>query len=315
MGLSRTGLAPGHTTVDVEGVDLQRVHAPRGFFRGSLTDVRDMWAFRELLGNLVRKELKVKYKDSILGFFWTLARPLLQLFVYALAIGYFLGASRSIPQFAIFLFTGLLAWGLFTDILGSCTNSIVGNAGLIKKVFFPREIFPLAVTGAALANFVFQLPVLLFAYLLARSFPDPANLPLGLLALLVLVVYAMAFGFVLAAANVYLRDVQYLVEVGLLLWFWMTPIVYDWTRVRTTLVEEAGRPLLFEIYLLNPMANVVMAFHQAFWPGGGTEQGSAFTYDGNLPARLGVFLAVGLVVLYLAQRWFARVQGSFAQEL
>ncbi|QCB93142.1 ABC transporter permease [Cellulomonas shaoxiangyii] len=292
---------------------MQRVFTRPRWFRGSLRDWADVWRYRELLSNLVRKELKVKYKDSVLGFFWTLVRPLLQLLVYSVAIGIFLGSGRVIPQFGVYLFTGLLAWSLFTDIIGGSTGSIVGNAGLVKKVYLPRELFPFSVVGASAVNFVLQLVVLIGAYVVTRSWPQPGDLLLVPLALAVLLVFATALGLVLAAANVYLRDVQYLVEVGLLLWFWMTPIVYDWTKVRENL--SGAQEWLFHLYMANPMTNVVLAFQRALWPGGRTEEGAAFYYDGDLVTRLLVVGGVSLVLLWFAQRVFARAQGNFAQEL
>lgn len=294
---------------------MERVNQPVSFWRGFGPTARDVWAYRELLGQLIRKELKVKYKDSVLGFVWTLLRPLLYLLVYAVAIGIFLGSGRVIPQFGIYLFSGLLAWTLFTDIIGGCTGSIVGNAGLVKKVYFPRELFPLAVVGAGLINVVLQAVVLVGAYLVTWNFPSAANLPLVPLALVALILFTTGLGLLLAAGNVFLRDITYLVEVGLLLWFWMTPIVYDWTKVRTTLVENNNLAWLFQVYLANPMADIVLAFQRALWPGGQTEAGAAFYYDGNLYLRLGVLIVVGLVFVWFAQRIFARSQGNFAQEL
>lgn len=309
------GSPPGHGSVDVADLPLERVNTRQPFARGFGRTAREIWNYRELLGQLIRKELKVKYKDSVLGFFWTLLRPLLQLVVYSVAIGLFLGSSKAIPDFGIYLFTGLLAWTLFTDIIGGCTGSIVGNAALVKKVYFPRELFPLSVVGAALVNFILQLSVLLAAYVVTWHWPTPANLPLVPIALLVLILFGIALGLVLAAANVYLRDVTYLVEVGLLLWFWMTPIVYDWTKVRTQLVDNHPLTWLFRIYVANPIADVVLAFQRALWPGGLTAKGAPFYYSGNLYLRLAVLAVVCCGLVWLAQRIFARAQGNFAQEL
>ncbi len=155
---------------------MQRVHAPSNFFLGFWPTVVEVWQYRQLLGQLTRKELKVKYKDSVLGFMWTLIRPLLTLLVYTIAIGGFLGNSKSIPLFGVYLFTGLLCWTLFTDIIGGCTGSIVGNAGLVKKVYFPRELFPLSVIGAAAINFLLQCVVLIGAYAVTGHWPQPDDL-------------------------------------------------------------------------------------------------------------------------------------------
>lgn len=277
--------------------------------------LKEIWDYRDLLRNLIVKELKVKYKDSTLGFIWTLIRPLLYLLVYSVAIGIFLGAGRTIPSFGVYLFTGLLVWTLFTDILGGATGTVVSNSGLVKKVYFPRELLTLSVVGASLVNAMLQVVVLVGAYIVTRQFPPVSDLYLVPLALIVLLVFATALGLILGAVNVYLRDVEYLVEVGLLLWFWMTPIVYDWTKVRQQLVVDHHLPWLFEVYMANPMTNVVLAFQRALWPAGHTPQGAAFFYDGNLAGRLGLLLVISLAFLGFALWVFDRLQGDFAQEL
>jgi ABC-2 type transport system permease protein len=289
---------------------LARVNAPRSFFSGSGQTLREIWQYRELLGNLIRKELKVKYKDSALGFVWSLLLPLVQLAVYWLVIGKFLGAG-SIPTYGVYIFCGLAVWTLFSEILSTATTSIVFNAGLVKKVYFPRELFPLAATGAAVVNFVFQLLILLVAVVIAGAnsgkWPQLEQLPLPILGLVVLVVFATALGLLLAAANVYLRDVQHLITVVLMLWFWVTPIIYNVRRVSSELPSA-----LYTAYLMNPMAPVVFSFQKFFWPQG---EGTEYEFSGNVYGRLGVMLAVGLVFLWLAQRIFAKAQGNFAQEL
>jgi ABC-2 type transport system permease protein len=291
--------------------ELTSATAPQGL----VARLKELWSYRDLLRNLVVKELKVKYKDSTLGFVWTLVRPLLYLLVYSVAIGIFLGAGRTIPDFGVYLFTGLLVWTLFTDIVGGATGAIVSNAGLVKKVYFPRELLTLSVVGAALINAVLQVVVLIGAYVVTRQFPAIGDLYLVPLALVVLVLFSTALGLFLGAVNVYLRDVEYLVEVGLLLWFWMTPIVYDWTKVRQQLVIDHHLDWLFQVYLANPMANVVLAFQRALWPAGQTPEGSAFYYDGNLALRLGVLAVASLVLLWVAMKVFDKAQGNFAQEL
>ena len=146
---------------------------PRGAIRGTIFSVKAIVAHRELLGLLVRREIKARYKDSMLGLLWSLLRPLTMLLIYYIAIGKFLGAERSIPEFAIFIFTGLTAWGLFSEIISLSTNSIVSNAGLIKKVYVPREIFPLSTVGSAGFNFLTQFAIFRHARgLIQRRFKD-----------------------------------------------------------------------------------------------------------------------------------------------
>ena len=273
--------------------------------------MRDIWAHRELLDLLIRRELKAKYKDSVLGFFWTMARPVAMLLVYYVAIGKFLGAEASprnpggIPQFAIFIFTGLTAWQLYSDIITQGTGSIVVNAGLIKKVYLPREVFPLGSVGAALFNFSIQLGILVGATAVIGQFPTGSRWLYFLLALLLLVVFGTALALFLAAVNVYLRDVQYLVEIMIMIMMWASPIVYSWG-----LVAKHFDGVLLDLYLANPMTQVVLGFQKAFWVAG---DGQAF--PPNLEAWMAVTLGASLVLLWLGQRTFARLQANFAQEL
>ncbi len=297
-----------------------RIAGPRqGFLRGTVQSVRDIVAQRELLRLLVRRELKAKYKDSALGFFWSFARPLAMLVVYYVAIGKFLGAEATprnpegIPSFAVFIFTGLTAWQLFSDIVIGGTGSIVGNGGLIKKVYLPREVFPLSVVGAALVNFAIQLGILVAATAVLGAFPTGTRWGYAALALAVLIVWASALAMLLSAVNVYLRDVQYLVEILIMILFWASPIVYAWR-----MVDEKVDGLLQWLYLGNPMTQVVMGFQKAFWVDGDTweiKDEPAAGYPDSLGTMLGITLLVSLAALWVAQRVFARLQANFAQEL
>lgn len=281
--------------------------APTGaLFRGTGRSVREILAQRELLGLLVRRELKARYKDSSLGFLWSLLRPLSVLLVYYIAIGKFLGAQRSIPDFAVYIFTGLTVWQLFLEIVNSSTGSIVGNAGLVKKVYLPREVFPLSTAGSALFNFGTQFLILMAATLVVGRFPTGARWLYVPLSLAVVLVYAVALGLCLAAVNVYLRDFQYLVEIGTNILFWGSPIVYSWALVQGALHGGA----LESIYLANPVTQAVLGMQHAIWVAGSGQP---------LPADLGqsllISLGVGVVLLWLSQRLFTRLEGNFAQEL
>lgn len=289
-----------------------RLAGPRpGFVTGTWQSVRDIWEHRELLGLLVRREVKARYKDSTLGLFWSLAKPLAMLLVYYVAIGKFLGAEQvpgrpgGIPQFAIFIFTGLTAWQLFSDILTTGTGSIVGNAGVIKKVYLPREVFPLASVGSALFNFIFQLGILLAGTVVVGAFPTGLRWGYFALALLVLVLFATALAMLLSAVNVYLRDVQYLIEIMVMILFWASPIVYSWG-----LVTNQVDGILERLYLANPMTMVVLGFQRAFWVAGDSQP-----YPDHLVRDLAITAVICALLLWLSQRVFARLQANFAQEL
>ena len=288
-----------------------------GGFWGS---IKEVLAHRELLDLLIRRELKARYKDSSLGFLWSLIKPLTMLLIYYVAIGQFLGAARGIPDFAIFVFAGLTIWGLYSEIVSSGTMSIIGNAGLIKKVYLPREIFPLAATGSAIFNFVIQMVVLVDATILLGQFPLSWNLLYVPVAIVIVLVWGVAFALLLSALNVYLRDVQYLVEVAMLILFWASPIVYSWSLV-VGAITNSRAPWLIEVYLFNPVTVAVLAFQKGLWQAGSETRTMGDITVGpqpwppDLDLRLIVTAVVGIVFLIICQRVFQKLQGNFAQEI
>ena len=199
---------------------------------------RRMIAYHELLVGMTRKELKVKYKNSVLGFAWSLLNPLLYLVVFYVAFVKILGSP--IPAFPIYLLSGLLVWNLFGVGLGAACGAVVANSGLVKKVAFPREILPLAAVGSTLIQFFLQSMVLFTVLGLVRwhvAWSYVALVPLALLALLLI---TASLGILLSAINVYLRDTQHFLELALLAWFWVTPVVYGFMTIgkRNGLVHE-----------------------------------------------------------------------------
>lgn len=273
---------------------------------GVAAEMRRVWKYRELLDLLIRRELKVRYKDSSLGFLWTLIRPLAMLAVYYFALGKFLGAQKQIPDFALFLFAGLTLWTFFTEIVAGCTGCILGNSGLVKKVDLPLETFPFAVVGSALFNFAVQMVILLLGCLALGKFPLGIRWAYAPMAMFVALTWGLGLGMIMAAVNVYMRDVQYLVEIGLTIWFWVCPIVYKFDMV----VQVVGHPLLQNVYLLNPMAVASIGFQKTFWVAGTGEP-----VPSHLGIRLMVFGLLGLLLCWIGQRIFSRLAGNFAQEL
>lgn len=277
---------------------------------GAIGQVTEIVRHRHALSLLIRRDLKARYKDSALGFLWTLARPLTQLAVYVVVIGHFLGAARGIPDFAIYVYTGIAAYTLFSDIITGGTGSIIGNAGLVKKVAVPRELYPIASVGGALFNYSIQLVILLLATLAFGAFPWHWDLLYAIPGILLLVVYGTALALLLSALTVFLRDVSYIVEVVLLLLIWLSPIVYSWAMVRDAVTPLAGGPVLMEIYNANPLTLGVLALQKAIWLSG---QGAEHPSD--LLLRIGISMLVGLILLVLGHWVFRRLQGNFAQEL
>jgi ABC-2 type transport system permease protein len=273
---------------------------------GTKYSLNALRAQRELIGLLVQREIKSRYKDSALGVVWSLFRPLVQLMIFYIAVGKFLGAERSIPEFAIFVFAGLTAWGLFYEVLQGATGSIVSNAGLIKKVYLPREIFPLAATGSALFNFGVQFVVLLAATVVLGRAPLTLEFFYAPLASVLLLAFAFAIGLLFSAVNVYFRDMQHLVEVLLLVLFWASPIVYSYEFVHKLLQGN----WLEQIYLANPITIGVMGFQRGMWIAG-TDQ----MWPPDLTLRMVLLTFLSIALVWVSQRIFARLEGNFAQEI
>lgn len=280
--------------------------AGKSSYRGSLAEI---YAQRQLLRRLIGREIRAKYKGSSLGFLWSLVRPITLLLIYFVAIGQFLGAARSIPDFAIFVFSGLTIWGLYAEIITSGTGSILNNAGLVKKVYLPREVFPLAAVGASFINFLIQFGVLIIATVVLQRFPFSWNLLYVPLSILLAMTFATALAILFSALNVFLRDIQHLVDVILLVLFWASPIVYSVKFVH----QVIGNTFLEQVYLANPITLAVLGMQKGMW-GAGSEDSSQFWPDGLL-LRLILATLVSLIVLFFSHLVFRRLQGNFAQEL
>ena len=267
---------------------------------------------RELLGNLIRKELKVKYKNSALGFVWSLANPLLYLVVFSIVLVQFLRVG--IDDYHFYLLSGLLAWNLFQTSLTASTRAVVDNASLVTKIYFRREVLPLSSIGAGVVHFLLQFVVLIAAMLVFsyQRFWDEGLLLLPL-AIVVELVLLAGLGLVLASANVYYRDVQHLLELGLLAWFWLTPIVYPSSLAQGT--------SFWGVYLLNPMTAVVLGFQRALYARVRVlENGELRTVLVDAPVswyaqRLGYVLVAALIILAFGWWLFRRLDGRLAEEL
>jgi ABC-2 type transport system permease protein len=278
---------------------------------GSLwRQLRDIVDHRQLLWLLTRRDLQVRYRGSVLGFLWTLIKPLILLATYYIILGQVLGAAKGIENFGIYVFSGLTIYMLFSESLGAAAGSIVGNGGLVKKIYVPREIFPLAAVGGAIFMFGMQMLVLVGAILVFQQWPDPMGLFYLLPSIGLILVYVVAIGLLLSAMNVYLRDVQYLTEILLTLMMWGSPIVYSWQMVKEVLARFDLPAWLLEVYTNNPLTLAVLGFHRALWSGG-----TAADYPADLALRMGIAGAVGVVFLLGAHWAFQRMQGNLAQEL
>ena len=277
--------------------------------------VRAVWAAREILANLVRKELKVKYTASALGAVWSLLNPVVYLAVFSFVVRVL---RSDVPDFPVFLLSGLLAWNLFSTATSQGARAVIDNASLVKKVAFPREILPLSSAGVALVDFVLQSIVLVLFVVISGHGLAIQFVWLYPLAVAALAVFTVAVTFWVSALNVRYRDVQHLVGIALVVWFWLTPIVYPPALVQSTLADSAIAGVrLFDLYLVNPMAAIVSGFHRAIYADVSVG-GTAVLPAGSL-AWAGLVTAVALigsgVLLLLSWRTFHRLSGDFAEEL
>jgi ABC-2 type transport system permease protein len=274
--------------------------------------VRELASHREVLLNLVRKELKVKYAASVLGAVWSLLNPVVFLAVFTFVV-YVTG--NQMPHFPVYLLSGLLGWSLFSNSLLLGARSVVDNASLVKKVYFPREILPLASIGVTLVDFTLQSAVLLLFMLVTGYDFQIQALWMYPLAIVTLLVFTLAMTLWVAGLNVRYRDVQHLLNLGLLVWFWMTPIVYQGFLVQDFLTRRSD--VLWNAYLLNPMATIVFGFQRALY--GVVSSGDQHVLpDVSLSwmaAMLVAVLAGSLVLLGLTWRLFFHLSGDFAEEL
>ncbi len=279
--------------------------------------LRELVAHREVLVNLVRKELKVRYTASVLGAVWSLLNPVMFLAVFSLVV-FVLG--NTVPDFPVFLLSGLLAWNLLANALQAGSRSVIDNANLVKKMAFPREILPLSAVGVALFDFMLQSVVLLlFIAISGHGFRLP-ELWLYPVAIITMLVFATALALWVAALNVRYRDVGHLLNLALLVWFWATPIVYQGWLVQDKL--QTMRFLGFDVwslYLLNPVAVIALGFQRALYsivvPGPGEEPILPPMSLGTLTGLLLSVLAVSVLLLFLAWRSFFHRSGDFAEEM
>lgn len=279
---------------------------------------KNIYTYRYLLLLLVRRELKVRYKSSYLGFFWGFAKPLSQLLIYYLVLGHFLGAARSIPQFAIFIFTGITLWQFISEIVTSIVNAPIVNSPLIKKANLPSEIYALAAFCAAFFNFALQLTILLIAALLSGTLTFGTHLLWGVVAILIAVLWAGALGMLLSGINVYMKDVAHIVDILLILLMWASPIVYFW-QFAVSALREMGATWQVDMYINNPLTLAVIAFQNAIWAHGSTLAANIYTTHVPMPdgflLRCILAIILGAIALSLAHLSYKKLARKFAEAL
>lgn len=270
--------------------------------------------FHQLLPNLVRKELKVRYKNSSLGFAWSMLNPLLYLVVFYIVFTFFLPSNVS--DYHVYLLSGLLAWTFFTVSLTHSTVSLVGSSDLVKKVYLPREMLALAPIGGGMIHFALQFGVLA-AFLMVLRYPiQGASLLLIPAALAVEIVLLTGLALIFSSINVKAKDAQHFLDLALLAAFWMTPIVYP----SATAIEQLSHYSIWGIgfdhlYLANPMTRIVMGLQRGIYGEGSTpsplvDADISFYFSGLVYAA-----TISLAILAAGWWLFNRLDPTFAEDL
>jgi len=253
---------------------------------------------RELLGIMISRTLKIRYKRSALGFFWTLLNPLFFIIIYAVFLKILKFYRAGDTLFLPMLVTGVITWQFTAMCVNDSLGSILGNAHLVAKTTFPRVIFPLSMTVANLVNFFLSMLILL-AYVLAIGLLGVAPIRFGYMGLLPVtllthVALCLGLALILSALNVFFRDTEHIVGVGMLAWFFLTPVIYD-----LSYIPEQYQKLAF----LNPMTGIVTTYRAA-------------CLGGAIPAPRLVLMsfAIAWMVCLLGVLFFRRLEDRFVDE-
>jgi lipopolysaccharide transport system permease protein len=252
---------------------------------------RELYQYRGLLLSLVQRELKARYRGSVLGFFWTFLNPTLQMLVYALVFGWM--QKNAIPSYPYFMFVGMLPWIWFSSSVGGGASSISDRRDLLTKVRFPAQVLPSTVVATNLLNYILSLPLMVGLGLIFHVWPTWHVVAFPLIVFTQLV-FTMAVVYVLSAVNVTFRDLQHIVLNILMMWFFITPVLY-----KLSAIDERYRHWLL---IANPMAVLVTSYQAVF-------------YEHRLPDAmpLAALLLVSIGLLWAASRLFEARREDFAE--
>lgn len=247
--------------------------------------------YRELLVELTKREIKQRYKQSILGYAWVILNPLIQMLVMAFVFSQILRVNNLSVPYPIFLYAGLLPWTLFTTSLSSSANVLVGNAGLLTKIYFPRVVFVQSTILAKMVDFLLS-SVVFILFMLWFKIPITGQILWFVPIFLIQNLFTYSLALLVAAFNLFYRDIQYLLNLFLLVWMYLTPVIYP------TEMFPSKYQWIFQI---NPMAVFINAYRQVLLGGGWP----------NITS-LGIGLLASLILYFVASAMFKKMEGVFA---
>lgn len=274
-----------------------------------MTTLAEYRSSRELLSNLTLRELRAKYKRSVLGWTWSLLNPLATMLIFTLVFSFFLridpprSEATGLKSFALYLLCALLPWNFFVNGVMASMGSLVGNANLIKKTYFPRELLVISQVASWIVSLLIEVTLLAVVLLLFGNMVLPW-LPGVILLMVPLILFVTGLALTFSVLNVYFRDVEHFVGILFQVWFYLTPVVYPLSFVPVR-AEIFGRDLpVRSLFHLNPMVDFVEAFR-------------AMLYDLQAPSArsLAYIVVVSVVSFVVGLRLFSRLEGKLAEEL
>jgi len=259
-----------------------------------LRGIIKIYEYREMLKNTVKKDLRARYKASVLGFLWTFINPLLLLVVYSLVFSQVMKITVPMYSYTLFLFVGLIPWNFFSNTVILGTTSIITSGNLIKKVYFPRAIIPISVTLTNLINMLLTF-IIIFAVVLISGCPITWLYVLIPFVILIESILALAFCMIVSCITVYFRDLEHILSVGMMAWFYLTPIVYTNDYIPEKYIY---------LFNLNPLYHLINAYRDILM----------YNTLPNLLNLIYVFI-FSLVLLCIGYLIFDKLQRRFAEEI
>lgn len=275
---------------EVQKLDSQSLTTIDAGQRTAIKSLSELWSYRELIAVMIMRDIKVRYKQTVMGIAWAVIQPLTMIAIFTLIFSRLAKIPSDGYPYPIFVFSGLLAWNFFSNSVSTAGLSLVGSSNLVSKVYFPRIIIPMSTVGVAFIDFVIGA-VLLITLMLIYGIPPSSNLILLPLFLIGLIVLSIGFGSWLAAITVTYRDFRYVITYLLQIWMYITPVIYP-----VTFVPEKWRFLMY----INPMYAWIGGIRASFL-------NQPVDWVGTL-----ISLAITVIIFALGLTYFEKTQRRFA---
>lgn len=254
--------------------------------------LKELIKYHEFFKTSVLKEFRGKYKNSFLGILWSFINPLLQLLVYSFVFSFL--TKGNIEHFTVFLVIALIPWNFFNTSIIQCASCIIANAGILKKIYFPREIIPVSILTSNLINFLISCIIIIFALFISGI---GISWHIIFLPLIVLIqyIFSLALSFIISALSTYIKDLVYFINIIMMLWFYLCPVVYS--------VDLIPENFLF-IFKLNPLLYLINGYRDVLF----------YQVIPDIKSLL-ILLIISLLILYVGYKIFKKLEKNFVEEL